>query len=120
MIKPAGSPGVSSHPRMRREAATVAAMVDISCGELHGTPRGELCGACAALLDYALLRLARCPFQEGKTSCGACRVHCYKPEMRERAREAMRTAGPRMPLRHPLLALWHLFDGLRKDPVRKK
>ena len=95
-------------------------MIDISCGELHGTRKGELCLACAALLDYAMLRLARCPFQEGKTSCGNCRVHCYKPDMRERAKETMRTAGPRMPLRHPLMSVWHFFDGLRKKPSRKK
>jgi hypothetical protein len=105
---------------MQREAKTVAAMIDISCTKLHGTPTGKRCGRCAGLLDYALLRLARCPFQEGKTSCGGCRIHCYKPDMRDLAREAMRSAGPRMPLRHPLLALWHFLDGLRKDPVRKK
>jgi len=120
MFKPPDYPDISSHPRMQREAKTVAAMIDISCTEHHGTPRGELCGTCADLLDYALLRLARCPFQEGKTSCGNCRVHCYKPDMRERAREAMRTAGPRMPLRHPLMTIWHFFDGLRKMPLRKK
>jgi hypothetical protein len=91
-------------------------MIDLSCGQLHGTPEGELCRDCAGLLEYSLQRLARCPFQEGKTSCGNCRVHCYKPDMRERAREAMRTAGPRMPARHPLMTLWHFLDGLRKEP----
>lgn len=105
---------------MEREARTVAAMIDIFCAQRHGTPKGERCGSCAALLDYALLRLAKCPFQEGKTSCGNCRVHCYKPDMRERAREMMRTAGPRMPLRHPLLTLRHFIDGLRKEPIRRK
>lgn len=110
---------ISSHPRMQREARTVVAMIDLSCSELHGTRRGELCPACAELRAHALLRLAKCPFQEGKTTCGNCRVHCYRPDMRERAREAMRTAGPRMPLRHPLMALWHVVDGLRKEPVRK-
>ena len=120
MAKPTGYPGISPHRRMQREARTVAAMIGISCTRLHGTPKGALCGQCAALRGYALLRLARCPFQEGKTSCGNCRVHCYKPEMRERAREAMRTAGPRMPARHPLLALWHVIDGWRKEPVKRR
>jgi hypothetical protein len=95
-------------------------MIDISCTELHGTARGELCHTCIELLEYSLARLAKCPFQEGKTTCGKCRIHCYKPEMRERARVAMRTAGPRMPARHPLLTLWHFLDGLRKEPVRRK
>lgn len=105
---------------MQREARTVTAMIELSCSRLHGTASGDLCGDCAELLAYSLLRLSRCPFQEGKTSCGRCRVHCYKPDMRERVREAMRTAGPRMPLRHPLMALWHFLDGLRKEPLRKK
>ena len=120
MFTPTDHPEISSHPRMRREARTVSAMIDISCTKRHGTPAGELCGPCAELLDYALLRLSRCPFQQGKTSCGNCRVHCYKPDMRERARETMRTAGPLMPLKHPLMSVWHFLDGFRKEPVRKK
>jgi len=120
MVKPPEYPGVSSHPRMQREARTLSAMIDLCCTEKHGTRPGELCGPCAELRGYALLRLAKCPFQQGKTSCGNCRVHCYKPDMRERARETMRTAGPRMPLRHPILAFRHFLDGLRKEPVRKK
>jgi hypothetical protein len=105
---------------MRREARTVAAMVDIACTERHGTPQGTLCATCAELLEYSLARLSKCPFQEGKTSCGNCRVHCYKPDMRERAKEVMRTAGPRMPARHPILTFWHFIDGWRKEPARKK
>jgi hypothetical protein len=37
--------------------------------------------------------------------------------MRERAREVMRYAGPRMLRRHPWLALMHLFDTLRAIPA---
>ena len=120
MLEPPGHPGIRSRPRMRREAKTVAAMIDIACTEKHATAPGELCDRCAGLLDYALLRLSKCPFQERKTSCANCRVHCYRPDMRELVREAMRTAGPRMPLRHPLMAFWHLLDGLRKNPARKR
>lgn len=120
MAKPSEYPGARPHPRMQREATTVSVMIDISCTQLHGTPKDQLCAECAELLAYSLLRLAKCPFQERKTSCGNCKVHCYKPAMRERARTVMRTAGPRMPLRHPLLSLWHFFDGLRKEPIRKR
>ena len=105
---------------MQREAKTVSAMIDISCTQLHGTARSELCGTCAGLLAYSMARLAKCPFQEGKTTCGNCRVHCYKPDMRELAREAMRTAGPRMPAKHPLMTLRHFLDGLRKAPLMRK
>lgn len=120
MYRPADHPEISRHPRMQREARTVSAMIDLSCSRLHGTRAGALCGECAALLDYALSRLSRCPFQEGKTSCGNCTVHCYRPDQRERARTAMRTAGPLMPLRHPLMTLWHWFDGLRKRPTGRR
>jgi len=59
-------------------------------------------------------RLDQCPFQEAKTTCVKCPVHCYKPAMRERIRVVMRYAGPRMLWQHPVLAFYHLFDGLRQ------
>ena len=65
-------------------------------------------------LEYALARLERCPFGGEKPKCSACPVHCYKPAQREQARLIMRYAGPRMLLRHPLLAIAHQLDGLRK------
>ena len=46
--------------------------------------------------DYAKLRSDKCPFMETKTFCSNCKVHCYKPEMREKIREVMRFSGPRM------------------------
>ncbi len=73
---------------------------------------------CAPLRDYALERLDKCPFQEGKTTCAKCRVHCYKPEMREKVRTVMRYSGPRMLYRHPVLAVMHLVDSRRKSPAR--
>lgn len=111
-----GGPGkagpTKEHRRIRREARTVAAMVGIYCQGHHDTAGGHLCGECQALLDYALLRLSRCPFQEAKTTCAKCPVHCYAPVRREQIRAVMRYAGPRMLLRHPLLALMHLIDGI--------
>jgi hypothetical protein len=38
--------------------------------------------------------------------------------MRERIREVMRYSGPRMLLSHPLMAIRHLIDGLRKPRLR--
>lgn len=107
------------HPRMQREHDTIHKMIGIFCQEQHGIA-GELCPACRELLDYAHLRLRHCPFQEGKTTCGNCRVHCYKPSMRQRIREIMSFSGPRMIWRHPWLALAHLLDGLRKEPLHGK
>lgn len=106
--------------RMARERRTVEAMIGLYCQAQHGQHgnNGRLCAECAALRDYAWLRLERCPFQAGKTTCAKCPIHCYKPEQRAAVRTVMRYAGPRMLLRHPLLALLHLLDGLRQEPRR--
>ncbi|WP_417910735.1 nitrous oxide-stimulated promoter family protein [Candidatus Electronema sp. PJ] len=104
--------------RMAREAATVEVMIHHYCRTEHGSQDGGLCGDCEKLLGYARKRLAHCPFQEGKTTCGKCQVHCYKPEMREKIRQVMRTIGPRLLLTNPIMALQHALDGLRKHPVK--
>ena len=109
----------STHPRMVRESKTITAMIELYCQEQHGTS-GVLCPECVELEAYAQERLDRCPFQEKKSTCAHCTVHCYKPVMRERTRAMRRLAGPRMLTRHPVLAVLHLLDGLRKAPVLKR
>jgi hypothetical protein len=103
---------------MIREKKTAEAMIHIYCRRQHGI-HGGLCPDCKELSAYVKKQLAKCPFQEGKTTCANCKVHCYKPAMREKIREVMRYAGPRMIYRHPLLAFFHLLDGFRKEPIRK-
>ena len=100
--------------RMERERRTIRAMTEIYC---HGHHRsnGGMCAECRELLDYAEMRLARCPFQEKKTTCANCPVHCYKPAIREKIKEVMRYSGPRMTFHHPLLALRHILDGRKKQ-----
>jgi hypothetical protein len=88
-------------------------MVGLYCRAQHG--ESTLCAACTDLLAYAQARLDACPFAGNKTTCVHCPVHCYKPSMREQIREVMRYAGPRMLWRHPVLAVGHLLDGLRKE-----
>jgi len=106
------------HPRMSREARTIDVMVAMYCHDLHGT-RDGLCEDCRELVEYARGRLDKCPYQEGKTTCAKCPIHCYKPSLRERMRAVMRYSGPRMLLRHPIMTIFHLWDGLRKEPVRR-
>lgn len=108
-----------THPRMQREQRTVERMIELYCRD-HHQPAPLLCDECRELRDYARLRLERCPFQENKTTCGNCPIHCYKQEMREKIREVMRYSGPRMIWRHPLLAIGHLLDGRRKQPGPRK
>ena len=69
-----------------------------------------LCPDCEELLRYAHARLDRCPFGEKKSSCKKCTVHCYKPVMRERMRQTMRFAGPRMIFYSPWAAIRHLLN----------
>ena len=105
--------------RIEREAETVAAMIGLFCRAHHETT-DVLCSDCAALFEYARARLDRCPFQDGKTTCAKCPIHCYEPAMRERIRLVMRYAGPRMLTRHPLLALRHLVDSMRDEPLSSR
>ena len=106
-------------PRIKREKKTIDAMVRLYCHKHHGTD-DELCQGCSELHDYAMLRLSKCPFQENKSTCGKCLVHCYKPDMKEKVAKVMRYSGPRMLLHHPVLALHHVFDGRKKpEPLKK-
>ena len=91
-------------------------MIRHYCRDKHGAKQ-QLCPDCSKLLSYAGKRLQNCPFQEGKTTCGKCKVHCYKPVMREKIREIMRYVGPRMLTSHPIMGIQHIIDGLRKEPV---
>jgi len=105
--------------RLKREWRTIDAMMALYCRKLHGGRRGALCPDCEELRAYAEKRLTLCPFGDGKPTCANCKVHCYRPEMRERVRAMMRFAGPRMLLAHPYLALLHqLVDSRRPAPEK--
>ncbi len=109
------------HPRIARERDTIVKMAHLYCRKYHHSPKGTLCVECQELVDYALERLRRCPFQENKPTCAKCAVHCYKPVMREKVRTMMRHAGPLMLLHHPVLAFLHLaIDGRRQPPVLER
>jgi hypothetical protein len=99
--------------RIKREKKTIDVMVQIYCRDIH-KGSSERCSECRELTDYALTRLDRCPFQEGKPTCSKCTVHCFRSEMRSKVREVMRYSGPRMLAHHPILAIRHLMDGLRR------
>ncbi|MHC4475981.1 MAG: nitrous oxide-stimulated promoter family protein [Planctomycetota bacterium] len=109
---------MGSDKRLVREKKTIAVMIQIYCDGHHGGEKGKLCADCAGLLDYARQRLDKCPFGPDKGPCSKCHIHCYKPEMRQRVREVMRYAGPRMLKKHPILALDHLVK--EKLPSKKK
>ena len=101
--------------RLFREARTVSVMISMYCVAQHNSR--TLCVECQRLETYALERLDKCPFGEGKTACSLCQVHCFKPEMRQKVREVMKYSGPRMIFKHPILATSHLLDKQRKIPL---
>lgn len=102
----------SAERRVAREWKSIQTMIRIACRNLHGGGKA-LCAGCEELRAYAERRLEKCPFAEEKPTCVKCPVHCYEAAMRERVRQVMRYAGPRMLLRHPILALLHLRDERR-------
>ena len=107
------------HPRIQREKKTIDKMVHVYCKGKHNTKGNQLCNDCSEFLSYAYKRLDKCPFQEEKSTCGKCLVHCYQPDMREKAKKIMRYSGPRLIYKSPMLALHHVFDG-RKKPMTLK
>lgn len=82
-------------------------MIRLYCKKREGNT--ELCANCSELIEYSHKRLGSCKFGEKKPSCKNCTIHCYKPEMREKIRQVMRFAGPRMLLYNPFAAIKHLF-----------
>lgn len=107
-------------PLLERERTTINAMIVLYCHTTHGTSHGSLCAECQKMADYTQERLRRCPFQDQKPTCANCTVHCYQPAMRAQIRVIMRVAGPRMLLRHPYLAVRHLWDGRKRTPQRAR
>ncbi|MDF7824910.1 nitrous oxide-stimulated promoter family protein [Pontiellaceae bacterium B12227] len=93
---------------MNLEIKTIKAMIRLFCKKNH-VGQSHPCRDCLAVEKYALQRIENCPFGNEKPVCNQCTVHCYKPEMRERVKEVMRFSGPRMLLRHPVLAVRHLI-----------
>ncbi len=105
--------------KIDHEKDTLAFMVGVYCrGKKHEgrAPAGPapdgagLCPSCQELVDYAFARIDACPHMETKTFCSACETHCYKPDMRQRVREAMAYAGPRMMFYDPKGAIRHLLS----------
>ena len=97
------------------EKKVVNKMITLFCNSKHKT-NDELCDSCSELNDYAFARLERCPFGEGKPTCGSCSIHCYKPEKKDQIKKVMQFSGPRMLLVSPIYTILHFY----KEYKRKK
>lgn len=98
--------------KREKEKEIVTLMISLYCKKHHG--EDTLCPECAALDAYARQRSDYCPFMENKTFCSNCRVHCYKPDMREQIRVVMRYSAPRMLFHHPIMAIQHLIESKKE------
>lgn len=113
------SEDISLQKKLASEYKTLTVMVRIYCQSHHQQVRqnkSSFCSDCAELLDYALVRLDRCPYGEKKPTCNKCPVHCYKPEQKQQAKTIMAYAGPRMLLKHPIIAIGHLLRETKAVP----
>lgn len=93
--------------RIEREKETIGQMIGLYCRHKEGNR--EMCDECRSLLEYACRRLEHCRYGNQKSACKDCPTHCYAPAHREKIREVMRYAGPRMLLYHPVATLRHMF-----------
>lgn len=94
--------------RIDAEKRTVERMIRMYCRRKEGNG-DELCDVCRDLMAYCMGRLDGCPHGETKPTCRRCTIHCYRADRREKIREVMRYAGPRMIFHYPVDALRHLF-----------
>ena len=93
--------------RIEQEKRVVSRMIELY--SRHRLGMRELPEELIELEKYAHRRLDRCKFGSRKPACKRCPIHCYKPAMREKIREIMRWAGPRMLLYDPIAAIRHLI-----------
>lgn len=100
--------------KKEKELQVVTLMIERYCHGKHKTRKHELCDECSELLEYVKMRREKCPHGDNKPFCSNCKIHCYKPEMRERIRAVMRYSGPRIVFRHPILATRHLIECKRQ------
>lgn len=101
------------YDKREREKHIVSQMITLYCRCNHHT-KNTLCDECNQLKNYAMIRSDRCPFMETKTFCSNCKIHCYKPQMREKIKKIMRFSGSRMIFHHPIMAISHLIETKRE------
>jgi hypothetical protein len=93
---------------VERDVEVVKAFIHVYCRRKHGVKVGDLCGECAGLSEYAVMRLEKCPY-DPKPKCKDCKTHCYRAEERKRIQEIMRLAGMHFVKRGRVYWLWKYF-----------
>ena len=93
---------------IKSEKRVVSHMIGLCCK--HKLKCGEMPQEYKELEAYAHKRLDGCKFGDSKPACKRCPIHCYRPDMRQKIRDVMRWAGPRMLIYDPIAAIKHLFN----------
>ncbi len=93
---------------LKNEAKTVYFMIQLHCRKNHHST-ANFCANCDQLLNYALLKLGKCPLRFNKPTCKLCPVHCYKKALKQEIKKVMVYSRPRLIFHKPLLALKYLI-----------
>lgn len=101
--------------KLNSEYQALANMIGIYC-QYHHCSSHLVCKSCQSLLEYALVRLDRCPYGDNKPICRKCPIHCYKKAEKQKIKKIMGFSGPRMLFYHPLVVLKHLIREWEKVP----
>ncbi|MBO4357393.1 MAG: nitrous oxide-stimulated promoter family protein [Candidatus Methanomethylophilaceae archaeon] len=76
------------------------------CKDIHNSD--ALCNQCQELLDYALVRLDRCPNNLTNIPCWRCPCVCYNEEMRLRMKDVMSHSRSYF-RKHPVISFKYRF-----------
>lgn len=82
---------------------------------MHDIEKNKLCTDCLYLFNYAKQRIEKCIYGDKKPVCSKCKVHCYKPEMRNKIKEVMQYSCPRMIVKSPILSLRYIYRKIFKS-----
>ena len=105
----------------KKEKKLIPVMIKKYCHCIHKTKGKEICADCRELTEYAQFRLEKCPFKVDKKFCSFCKIHCYKPEQREKIKAVMKYSGPRLLPSHPIFAISHVIQMIKyKKQLKKK
>ena len=97
--------------RIERDTRIVKFMIQKYCSYFHNSE--NLCSECDDLLNYSIKHLLECPFAEDKPVCSKCTIHCYSKSYRNKIKEVMRFAGPKMIYEQPKDTVLYFFDKLK-------
>lgn len=73
----------------------------------------KLCPDCYSLCKEVTAHTSRCPHMAYKSFCHYCPRPCYRKERLEAVKPVMKYSGPRLILRHPILAIRHLITTIK-------